>query len=67
MTTELVPAVKVAAEFNVSRRTIGNWILQPTIGFPQPININNRMYFRRPELEAWKISRSVASLKMSGS
>jgi hypothetical protein len=61
---ELVPAGTVAAECHVARRTIGRWILDPAIGFPAPIEINHRLYFRRPELEAWKLSRAIAASRM---
>jgi hypothetical protein len=61
---ELVPASTVAKECNVTRRTIGRWILDQKIEFPEPAEINKRLYFRRPELEAWKLSRAVASCRM---
>ena len=61
---ELVPAVTVASEFHTTRRTIGRWFVTPAMGFPQPVEINKRLYFRRSELEAWKLSRAVASCRM---
>jgi predicted DNA-binding transcriptional regulator AlpA len=57
---ELVPAVTVASEFHTTRRTIGRWFVTPAMNFPQPISINSRLYFRRSEIEAWKLSRAVA-------
>lgn len=54
---ELVPAVMVARECNVCRRTIGRWILDAELNFPAPIEINKRLYFRRSELEEWKLQR----------
>jgi hypothetical protein len=60
---ELVPAVAVAKEFGVTRRTVGSWIKNPKIGFPLPSRINDRLYFERPALEAWKNARAVASIK----
>jgi predicted DNA-binding transcriptional regulator AlpA len=61
---ELIPAGTVAAECHVTRRTIGRWILDAAIGFPAPIEINKRLYFKRAELEAWKLSRVAASCRM---
>jgi predicted DNA-binding transcriptional regulator AlpA len=58
---ELVPAGTVASECHVTRRTIGRWILDPAVGFPPPVEINKRLYFRRGELEGWKLSRTVAT------
>jgi predicted DNA-binding transcriptional regulator AlpA len=57
---ELVPAPTVAAECNVTRRTVGRWLLDEKLGFPTPVEINRRLYFQRSELEAWKLSRLAA-------
>jgi predicted DNA-binding transcriptional regulator AlpA len=57
---ELVPAVMVAREFSTTRRTIGRWFVTPAMDFPQPVEIKKRLYFRRSELEAWKLSRASA-------
>ena len=54
---ELVPAPTVATECHVTRRTVGRWLLDENLGFPAPVEINRRLYFRRSELEAWKLSR----------
>ena len=59
---ELVPAVTVASEFHTTRRTIGRWFVTPAMGFPQPVEINKRLYFRRSELEAWKLSRALTAI-----
>jgi hypothetical protein len=56
---ELVPAVTVANECHVTRRTVGRWMLDPAIGLPPPVEINKRLYFRRAELESWKLSRTA--------
>jgi predicted DNA-binding transcriptional regulator AlpA len=60
---ELVPAANVASECHINRRTIGRWILDEKLSFPAPIEINKRLYFRRADLEAWKVSRAVASCR----
>ena len=60
---ELIPAGTVAAELHRTRRTIGRWILDPTLNFPAPVEINKRLYFRRPQLEDWKRERPAASLR----
>ncbi|MGB8898975.1 MAG: helix-turn-helix domain-containing protein [Methylocella sp.] len=59
---ELLPAATVAAEFHVTRRTVGRWLLDDKLGFPTPVEINKRLYFRRSELEAWKLSRGAACI-----
>ena len=57
MPTELVPAVAVARELNVTRRTVNTWSRDPKIGFPPESRINKRVYFNRADIEAWKLSR----------
>ncbi len=60
---ELIPAPKLAKnEFDVDRRTIGRWIRNPALGFPRPVRINGRLYFRRDEIESWKRSRLRQSI-----
>jgi predicted DNA-binding transcriptional regulator AlpA len=61
---ELVPAGTVASECHVTHRTIGRWILDEAVGFPQPVEINKRLYWRRPQLKEWKCSRPAASSRM---
>jgi hypothetical protein len=50
----LVPATTAAAEFGFGRRTIGRRMADPTSGFPTPIRIKGRLYFRRCDLESYK-------------
>jgi len=58
---ELVPAARLATEFHVTRRTLGNWFVNPKLNFPQPTEINGRLYFPRSAIEAWKLDRSRVS------
>jgi predicted DNA-binding transcriptional regulator AlpA len=56
-----IPAPQLAAELGVSRRTIGNWLLDVALGFPRPKIINRRLYFERSSIEAWKTLTAVRS------
>lgn len=58
----LVPAPTVAEEFGITRRTLGRWFVDTELEFPKPVEINRRLYFRRGDLEAWKISRLRTSI-----
>jgi hypothetical protein len=62
---EFVPAPQAATEFNVDRRTLGRWIHDASSGLPTPVRITVRLYFKRSELEAWKLSRAIASVRPS--
>jgi predicted DNA-binding transcriptional regulator AlpA len=52
----------VANEFNVTRRTVGRWMDDPALNFPQPMEINGRLYFRSSDIERWKVERLQAFL-----
>ncbi|MEJ0092586.1 MAG: hypothetical protein WDN46_03880 [Methylocella sp.] len=54
---KLVPAMVVAAEFGIVRRTLARWLEYSDLNFPKPNVINGRWYFRRAEIEAWKLKR----------
>jgi hypothetical protein len=54
-----IPATQLAAELGVSRRTIGRWLLDVTLGFPRPKIVNHRLYFERSSVEAWKTTTAV--------
>ena len=58
----LVPAPAVAAEFGITRRTLGRWFTNSKLQFPKPVKINERLYFRRADLEAWKLTRVCGPL-----
>ena len=53
----LIPALKVAAEFGICRRTLARWFTESEISFPQPTRINGRLYFSRAAIEDWKNAR----------
>ena len=58
----LVPAMVVAAELGIVRRTLARWLEYPNLGFPKPAVIQGRWYFRRAEIEAWKLDRARLSV-----
>jgi predicted DNA-binding transcriptional regulator AlpA len=59
---KLVPAMVVAAEFGIVRRTLARWLGYSDLNFPKPNVINGRWYFRRAEIEAWKLERARLSV-----
>ena len=56
-----LPASQVRARYGVSEMSIWRWLRDERLGFPAPIRINGRRYWRRHELEAWEASRAAAS------
>jgi hypothetical protein len=46
-----IPSKDVAARYNKTTRTIDNWLANDELGFPKPIVINGRKYYREDELD----------------
>lgn len=51
---DLLPATPVRARYGVSDMTIFRWLADPKLGFPQPIRINGRRYWRLSDLQAFE-------------
>jgi predicted DNA-binding transcriptional regulator AlpA len=47
----------VRTRYGVSDMTIWRWLHRGDLGFPVPIRINNRRFWRLTDLEAWEASR----------
>jgi predicted DNA-binding transcriptional regulator AlpA len=57
----LLPASSVWTRFGVVDRTLDRWLEKASLGFPRPIVINRRRYFRESEIVAWE--RMQAAVK----
>ena len=51
----------VRARYGVSDMTIWRWLHNNELGFPAPLRINGRRFWRLSQLEAWEASRSAES------
>jgi hypothetical protein len=56
----LLPRREVRKRYNVCDKSIQRWCQDPKLGFPPPVEINGRHYWREPELETFERSRVVA-------
>jgi hypothetical protein len=54
----LLPAAKIRARYNRSDKTLSRWLTDPDLGFPKPIYIRNRRYFREAELLEWELAQA---------
>lgn len=50
----LLPATSVRLRYGVSDMTLGRWLANPPLEFPQPIRINGRRYWRMADLLAFE-------------
>jgi predicted DNA-binding transcriptional regulator AlpA len=56
---EFVPSGQLRAELGgISDMTLWRWLKDPKLNFPQPVQIRNRRYWRRSEINGWKVARS---------
>jgi hypothetical protein len=53
-TSQLVSARKVLDRYDIVDRTLDRWVDSETLGFPQPVYIRKRRYFRLCELVEWE-------------
>jgi predicted DNA-binding transcriptional regulator AlpA len=54
-----LPAGHVRSRYGVSDMSLWRWLRDDALGFPQPIRINRRRFWRLSELKAWEASRAV--------
>jgi predicted DNA-binding transcriptional regulator AlpA len=59
---EYVPAPVARREIlGVSEMTIWRWRQDPSLGFPSPVRIRSRLYYRADELRLWLESQRAAA------
>jgi predicted DNA-binding transcriptional regulator AlpA len=56
---DLLPAAPIRARYGVSDMTIFRWLANPKLGFPQPLRINGRRYWRLADLQAFEVKQSA--------
>ncbi|WFS06254.1 DNA-binding protein [Methylobacterium sp. 391_Methyba4] len=56
---DLLPAVQTRARYGVSDQTLWRWEKDAKLGFPQPLRINGRRYWRVAELQAFEIRQAT--------
>jgi predicted DNA-binding transcriptional regulator AlpA len=54
----LLAAKKVRERYGVSDQTIWRWLHDKNSGFPRPIRIQGRRYWRQDELLTWEASKT---------
>ncbi|SOR30303.1 Prophage CP4-57 regulatory [Methylorubrum extorquens] len=55
---DLLPAAQVRARYKVSDMTVFRWLADAKLGFPQPLRINGRRYWRIADLQAFEARQS---------
>ena len=52
-----LPAAAVRSRYGVSDMSLWRWLRDPKLGFPRPMRINGRRFWKLLALEAWDKSR----------
>lgn len=63
---DLTPAPTMRKNFNISATTEWRWNNDSTLGFPKPIWIRSRKYYRSGELRAFQNARQSTSKQEVG-
>jgi hypothetical protein len=50
---------RVAERYEKSTRTIERWENNPSLGFPQPLDVNGRKLHSEPQLIRWERGRAA--------
>lgn len=58
----LITAPQLSSELGINRRSLHRWWNDPKMSFPQPTQINGRLYFSRSSVEEWKAARLRRSI-----
>jgi predicted DNA-binding transcriptional regulator AlpA len=59
----IISKATTAATVNSSEATVDRWRKDPAMGFPVPLNINNRCFWYEDEVQAWIEKRPRVSEK----
>jgi hypothetical protein len=56
----LLPTRAVLDRYDICDRTLDRWLAKQELGFPRPLIINKRRYFREGQLRQWELNRATA-------
>jgi predicted DNA-binding transcriptional regulator AlpA len=48
-----LPAAAVRSRYSISDMSLWRWLRDPKLGFPRPMRINGRRFWKLAALEAW--------------
>ena len=55
---KMLPAPVVWDRFGKTSKTLDRWVKDDRLGFPRPIYIRDRRYFREAELIEWELAQA---------
>lgn len=54
-----LPGPAVRARYGVTDMSLWRWLRDDALGFPQPLRIHGRRFWKLAELEAWEATRTL--------
>ena len=57
----MLPAATVWRRYGKTDRTLDRWLKDESLGFPRPVVIRNRRYFKEAELLDWERAQASKS------
>lgn len=60
-TDEYLTTADLKQRYNRSSQTFWRWDNDPELGFPRPMRIKNRLFYRKSEIENWERRMAAAS------
>jgi hypothetical protein len=57
----MLPAAMVWRRYGKTDRTLDRWLKDESLGFPRPVVIRNRRYFKEAELLDWERAQASKS------
>jgi predicted DNA-binding transcriptional regulator AlpA len=60
---EYLTTADLKRRYNRSSQTFWRWNNDPELGFPKPITIKNRLFYRRSEIEEWERRMAASRTK----
>jgi predicted DNA-binding transcriptional regulator AlpA len=59
----MISAPRVRAKFGITEMTLYRWVHDADLGFPQPLKVRERNFFRASELLRWETEQAGKSAR----
>lgn len=60
--TRYLTSNQVAARYQIQRRSLARWLANKAMGFPTPMQLNRKLYFRVTDLDEFDRRTLMATL-----
>ncbi|PJO47188.1 helix-turn-helix transcriptional regulator [Brucella pituitosa] len=54
---KLITGPQVIERYHITPQTLGRWVKDATLGFPKPISIRRRNFWKSEDLDAFEASK----------